>query len=656
MGKAASIQVEISLKRVQTFIFEVPRLKTMLGANALIGEVMRNDLPELLAGSGFPCTWPTDVQLAAIDDPLDSADAPYKDDPVELFGKGILVRDGGRFIAAFKNDAAAQVFIAEVEKKLGEKLPGVLFDVKLGDADRRPADTETGLLDLPVLQVCQETGTGPASDHSFDGGGKLRWHARSVSDRIKAGDRFYTGQTRDVIGLLRDQLYPADRGGRPGDLGDLASHGYIALIHADGNGIGKRFKAFKDRDAGLADDVRDALGESFFYSMRVAVRRALVDALQCTFKPDPERTNRAYEVLMLGGDDLLLVCGADYAMHFAVNYAKQLENYKLADGYPLHVGIGVAIAKKTYPLHRLHELAEELASSAKRLYRSWPAPSVKPTSAGSSAPGVDSRPASTPEHGDTTAGAEPADSGVARRSVIDWQVVTQTWFDDVARSRQQSELIEYLVDGHHESLVLSGRPYPVTGDASLETLLTAVTRLHGTRQAHVNDGNGEYQPDETTPAVPVVGTGEAGTTQVAVSVTGAEIGAISSGEERASDRDGAPVAPEDDSSSDESANGSATLAENDEELASGGDNDEEKAARSPLRSLRGACERGRLSGEMAFARLPAHVRQALGGELWSAPEEPPEGTGNAASPAHYLTRALDIIDLREIPGLGRKQS
>jgi hypothetical protein len=38
-------QLKIELKRVQTFIFEVPRLKAMLGANALIGETMRHTLP-----------------------------------------------------------------------------------------------------------------------------------------------------------------------------------------------------------------------------------------------------------------------------------------------------------------------------------------------------------------------------------------------------------------------------------------------------------------------------------------------------------------------------------------------------------------------------------------------------------------------------------
>ena len=42
------IQVEVELKRIQTFLFQVPRLKAMLGANALVGEVMRVKLNALV--------------------------------------------------------------------------------------------------------------------------------------------------------------------------------------------------------------------------------------------------------------------------------------------------------------------------------------------------------------------------------------------------------------------------------------------------------------------------------------------------------------------------------------------------------------------------------------------------------------------------------
>jgi hypothetical protein len=526
-------KLTIELKRVQTFIFEVPRLKAMLGANALVGQTMRHELPKLLNGRGSQLDWPAEVTLQAADDPLQRANSDDRDDPKALHQRGILARDGGHFIVLFDTEQVAEDFLAEAEKVLGEQLPGVLYDAQISDfldqknsKERLPRQPqETALLDLPVLQVCQETGHGPASERNKKG----YWQGDSVRHRSEWSKKFYDGSTRDIIGLLRSALYPDDEMDwkKPDDFRDsdsktaglinqLAAGGYLALIHADGNGIGKRYKLWREETKSADDVVKEAHGEAFFHSMRVAVRRSVVDALRKTFT-EPGGV-RPYEILMLGGDDLLLACRANQALDFARAYAAELEQYTLADGSPLTVAIGVAIAQKTYPLHRLHELAESLASSAKRLYRAFP--------------------------------------DKEKTSVIDWQVVTQSWFEGVAEARQQSERVEYQVNDRTETLLLTGRPYRVLNDDSLDSLLMAARTL---------DGTGD----------------EANT-----------------------------------------------------------------AARSPLRTLRSACETGRLMAEMVFARLPPPVRAQLrwrDGELW-----------NAIGDKCYLTRALDIVGIREISHLGKK--
>jgi hypothetical protein len=255
----------------------------------------------------------------------------------------------------------------------------------------------------------------------------------------------------------------------------------------------------------------------------VAVRRSIADALHRTFTESGGV--RPYEVLMLGGDDLLLICRANGALDFVRAYAEELSQYPLADGKPLTVAMGVAIAQKGYPLHRLHELAESLASSAKRLYRALPMED--------------------------------------KSSVIDWQVVSQSWFKGVAEARRQTECIQYQADGQTETLLLTGRPYRVLGADGLDGLLLAAMAL---------DARDETDSDER-----------------------------------------------------------------------------EIAARSPLRSLRTACEQGRLMAEMAFARLPHGVRSLLCWEhekLWK--------TLSQGDRSLYLNRALDIIGLREIDRLGKE--
>ena len=522
-----TVKLTLELKRVQTFIFEVPRLKAMLGANALIGQTMRHDLPLLLGEQGSQLLWPAGIELqGAVGDPLHrpETDPSDRDDPVALFQRGILARDGGHFIVLFDDESAAKRFLDQAEAMLAERLPGVLYEARidpfpeLTERPRQPRDPhEIALLDLPVLQVCQETGQGPASARNNRG----YWQGESVRYRLEWGDRFYRGCTKDIIGLLRPTLYP-DRAlhwQEPDDMAQLAAGGYLALIQADGNGTGKRYSQHREKALGTDPVAREAHGEAFFHSMRVAVRRAVVTALEKTFTEAGDV--RPYKILMLGGDDLLLACRADRALDFARAYAEELTRYRLADGQPLTVAIGVAIAQKTYPLHRLYELAEELASSAKRLYRAL--------------------------------------SEDDKTSVIDWQVVTQSWFANVAEVRRQTECIQYQVDGQAETLLLTGRPYRVLGEGGLDALVKQADALEGT-------------------------------------------------------------------------------------------NEEEKAPRSPLRALRTACEQGRLMAEMAFARLPKSARRRLawGDEsLWK-----PIPQGN---PGFFLTRALDIIGIREITRLGKPQ-
>ena len=451
MAGSDLFQLELELKRVQTFIFQVPRLKVMLGANALVGEAVRHQLSMEaskhalgVSSEHLPATDSKDP-FKALDNLPESA-VPDADDPAALYKKGILVRDGGRFKAVFKKETDALDFAKEAKALLAQSLPGVLFRIDccpLGkerdekDSTARPAQaTEVHTMDLPVFQVCEESGSDVASHK----GRKGKWAGPSVKALEKASDRFKKGETRDLVGLLRGPLRLDDRNWiAPDDLETMCGTEYLALIHADGNGVGKRYSKWREKCPGGASELeREAWGERFYYSMRVAVRKALVEALDATFEPGAKVGVRPFSVLMLGGDDLLLACRASDAPAFAVNYARALKPHVLADEEPLDVAIGVAIAKPSYPFHRLHELAEALAGSAKRLYRS-----------------------------DPTLG-----------SVIDWQVVTASWFDDVAGVRKRNELIRYRVGETDETLVLTERPYAVLGqDRSLESLRAASAEL-----------------------------------------------------------------------------------------------------------------------------------------------------------------------------------
>ncbi len=440
----------IEFARVQTYLFAVPRMRGMLGANASLGETIRHSLVELARTCGAQVSGAhslTGLPGAHPEDPLTSLDPLNQDDPRRLLSEyGVIAREGGHFNAVFLEKTKAEHFAQAATACIAKELPGLSARVSIrtlneGELKPHAPRSATALLDLPVFQVCQETGDGPAATTN----NKHKMVGTAAAARQEQGRRFAQGNTADIIGLLQRTGAIPQADESPEDLNDLCGKDYLALIHADGNGIGLRYTQWLDQlgngkmdgSASSGELQREIHGECFFHSMRVAVRRALVSALRTTF------SNGAaghYQLLMLGGDDLLLACRAKSALRFVSAYANALQGIDLVDGKPLTIGVGVAIAKPAYPFHRLHQLAEELAGSAKRLYR--------------------------------------ANSEVG--SVVDWHICTQSWVDDPVAQRTETAMLQYGVDDKEERLILSQGPYPILGQnpsGSLANLLDSAKAL-----------------------------------------------------------------------------------------------------------------------------------------------------------------------------------
>ena len=398
--------------------------------------------------------------------------------------------DGGHFDFAIDATDGAQLsgLFSEIRELIETRLPGLRYELKCGplDGELGPVvahDSAVSLLDLPQFQTCMLTGNGPAAGHVRFGDDELATSA-NANARIQAGNEFRSGTTQDIIGLLSgkgtplplfDKLAQVPTGcskspglewNTPSDFEELCGKGYMAVVHADGNGIGQRQNALAQAAAGKKPLEKEADIQHFFHGMRVAVRRAVVAALNTTFRPilsdkealddwemkasndhggSPRYLPRPYQLLMLGGDDLLLVCRAEYALPFLVAYARELRLGKDLFGGPITIGAGVAISRPSVPFNRLHAVAERLADSAKRKART-------------------------------------ANNQV---SVADWAVFTGSWPDDPIEARRQTDL--QIINGTR--VVTSGKPLNILESegagplSSIEGLIKAKDSLAGGRRS-----------------------------------------------------------------------------------------------------------------------------------------------------------------------------
>jgi hypothetical protein len=426
--------VHIELKKVQKWLFHVPRLRAMSGANVLLGEFMRRDLMTLaiqqsswrLRGRAIGATAKTSIA-----DPLGAG----VDDPASDAQCGVIARDGGHFEAEF--ETGAEAFAREAARSLHERLPGLNFRIYVDDVEWSPARYRLST-DLPVLSPCEWTGRGLASI-SVRQGNDQAWVSLDVSARHGAARRAENSQKGtssafDSTTLLIEQTKLSGLK-RPQTFEELAGSGYLALIHADGNGVGAAAGAVN------ADE-----REWFYHRNRVTLRRALASAINDVV----DGATVPLLPLMIGGDDMLVVARAEVAHRFVVRMCRHIKDLQAEDRRPfeLTLGIGVVVARPSIPIHRLHEVAERLASSAKRRYCA-------------------------------TESAGP-------RSVIDWAVYTSSWVDDPEELRRRDWIVRSR-PGHArddrgrsaETRVLSRRPLDVLGKGldSLEGLLAAGSKV-----------------------------------------------------------------------------------------------------------------------------------------------------------------------------------
>ena len=170
------------------------------------------------------------------------------------------------------------------------------------------------------------------------------------------------------------------------DIGERSSwQGYIGLVYADGNAMGKLVQAL-DRSGTCRhfSEIVDTSIREACYSALDAVMGAEVERVRLAVDQDKPLARLPADILLLGGDDLLVAVPAARALEFAQHVAgafERLTREKIAalrdenarrffedrtGSGSFTISCGVAIASSAYPFYLALDLAEQLLRSAKR--------------------------------------------------------------------------------------------------------------------------------------------------------------------------------------------------------------------------------------------------------------------------------------------------
>lgn len=181
------------------------------------------------------------------------------------------------------------------------------------------------------------------------------------------------------------------------DLGEIAQvsepQGYVGVVYADGNEMGRLLEGLKTPSEYrmFAESVYRAIQDATFSALATHLRPATITKE----RPSAQVLVHAFEILSIGGDDLLLIVPAHLALPIACDIAESVERqlleadptfrrdetYSVSDvqrsrgeeaaGVQCKVSLsaGVVLADAHTPIFYLQELAAQLLKSAKRRAR-----------------------------------------------------------------------------------------------------------------------------------------------------------------------------------------------------------------------------------------------------------------------------------------------
>ena len=131
---------------------------------------------------------------------------------------------------------------------------------------------------------------------------------------------------------------------------------WLGLIYFDGNGMGETVSAIKQKEK----------LNKFSRKVDEALNRSVVETLSSLFSYPETRKKAPFNVLMLGGDDLVLLIKPKKACRAAEQIIDKFEQYTAKYGFPLTASAGIVFFHYKYPISKAIHAGKKLLKNAKR--------------------------------------------------------------------------------------------------------------------------------------------------------------------------------------------------------------------------------------------------------------------------------------------------
>ncbi len=354
--------IQYDITGIQSFIFSTNKMKENIGASALVAFLFKEELREIVKNAGGAWDWENESSF----------------DTNKITKPKIVYIGGGNALVAFPDKESAKDATSKLSKIIFEKTYNQLR-LAVGTCEMSGSFQVDKDNLRKKLKECKKN---YCITQPLMGMGIIR---ECDSDKLPAF-RYIEGiyvslpsyNKRKACKNAQQIFCPKDEKNKfeiPLEFDDLTSdtaRNYIAVVHIDGNSMGKKIDAaiseendyskavesLRKISIKITNSYNDTLCELFAAVCEKLENKEFRDTIGA--KKINDKDCIPMRRIVANGDDITFVCNAKIGISAAIHFLKELERR----GY--YACAGVAIVKKAFPFYRAYELAEELCSSAKK--------------------------------------------------------------------------------------------------------------------------------------------------------------------------------------------------------------------------------------------------------------------------------------------------
>lgn len=345
-----------AVQGIQGFIFRTDKLREIVGASELVESICTNFFRKKVGS---------------------------------FLEEKLIIGAAGNIKYLFENKAECEQVVLTFPKEVMSFAPGITISQavveiegsltidhinQLEDLLRSQRNKQVAMLDTGLLITERSRRTGFAAI------------GYEKSAAIDAGTRAKLDMVNEAHNELKPQSKIAldARFRLPYDMEEMVRNNersWIAVIHADGNSLGKVLQTFGQQLKNKTEQEIVTAYKTFSSELDRCTINATNIAIQQVLKGEKGDGNSSFlpmRPIVLGGDDLTMIVRAEYALSFTHEFLRAFEaethhkmsslfkKYKV-DLNDLTACAGIAFIKSSYPFHYGYRLAEELCGEAKKV-------------------------------------------------------------------------------------------------------------------------------------------------------------------------------------------------------------------------------------------------------------------------------------------------